>query len=107
MPDKLKIKFEKLWLKSNPELLLKPEYYFAYPRKFRADYAHIKSSVLIDLQGGVWLKGRSGHSSGTGIIRDCKKLFMAQELGYKMFYLPDAMITAEYLRCIADIIKKG
>lgn len=39
--------------------------------------------VLVEVNGGVWLKGKSGHSSGVGITRDCEKLSLAAVHGYR------------------------
>ena len=46
------------------------------------DYA----PLAVEIQGGIWLRGRSGHSSGTGILRD---IFKAQEYALRgIRYLP-------------------
>lgn len=96
--------FESAWKCHCDDILLRKEYLFAYPRKFKADYAHVKSKVLIDIQGGVHRRGNSGHSSGKGIIRDCEKLMYAQMLGYRMFYLPKELITSDNILMIRNCI---
>ena len=40
-------------------------------------------ALLVEVQGGIWSKG--GHSSGTGITRDCEKLCLATLAGYAQF----------------------
>lgn len=54
----------------------------------------IKSQVLVECQGGVWLKGKSGHSSGTGITRDCEKLSLAAIQGYRVIVCTPAQIKS-------------
>ena len=39
-------------------------------RRFRVDFL-IHKRLVVECQGGIWTKG--GHSSGTGISRDCEK----------------------------------
>jgi hypothetical protein len=50
--------------------------------------------VLVEVQGGVWLKGKSGHSSGTGITRDCEKLSLAAVYGYRTIVVTPAQIKS-------------
>ena len=50
--------------------------------------------VLVEVQGGVWLKGKSGHSSGTGITRDCEKLSLAAVHGYRCIVVTPAQIKS-------------
>lgn len=96
--------FTLAWQYHASDVPLSTEYVFAYPRKYRADYAHKRASVLIDIQGGVYARGNSGHSSGAGINRDCEKLLYAQILGFRMFYLTKEMITSENIIAIRDCI---
>jgi hypothetical protein len=99
--------FDLAWNYCSADLKLSKEYLFAYPRKYRADYAHKQARVLIDIQGGVYARGNSGHSSGVGISRDCEKLLYAQILGFKLFYLTKEMITIENISAIRDCIAEG
>lgn len=56
--------------------------------------AFIPAAVLVEVQGGVWLKGKSGHSSGTGITRDCEKLSLAAVNGYRCIVVTPAQIKS-------------
>lgn len=60
------------------------QYVFSKTRKFRVDFRVelIGRIVLIDYEGGIFAKTRTGHSSGMGIIRDCEKSNLAQSEGY-------------------------
>lgn len=53
-----------------------------------------EESVLVEVQGGVWLKGKSGHSSGAGITRDCEKLSLAAVHGYRVIVCTPAQIKS-------------
>ena len=61
------------------------EYRFAPPRKFRFDYAWIDAKVALEIEGGIWMKGGSGHSHPMWILRDMKKGNLAASLGWKIF----------------------
>lgn len=67
-------------------------------RDFRFDFRcrNLENSeaVLVEVQGGVWLKGKSGHSSGTGITRDCEKLSLAAVNGYRVICVTPAQIKS-------------
>lgn len=61
-------------------------------RKFRYDFK--VDDMLIEVQGGVWLKGESGHSSGVGITRDCKKSQFACENGFRFMAVTTGQVTS-------------
>ena len=68
-------------------------------REFRFDFHCTKlgstaQGILVEVQGGVWLKGKSGHSSGTGITRDCEKLSLAAVNGYRVIVVTPAQIKS-------------
>ena len=81
---------------------LTPEYGFVSHRKWRFDFAHPRSYVAIELEGGVWSGGR--HTRGTGFINDCIKYNTAALHGWTVFRLTDSMITEYWLGEIKDLI---
>jgi hypothetical protein len=105
MLSSIEIKFAQIWTGMETGIILTSEYAFYPKRRFRSDFAHINSKVLIDIQGGVWMKGKSKHSSGVGISRDCEKLFLASSSGYITFYLTAGMVDEAHLSIIASTIK--
>ena len=50
-------------------------------RRFRFDFAWPIERLLVEVQGGTWAPG--GHSTGTGIARDCEKRNLAVLLGWR------------------------
>jgi very-short-patch-repair endonuclease len=58
------------------------EVVFLPGRRFRADFCWRAAMVILEIDGGVFRKGASGHSSGTGIVRDIEKSNLAQLEGY-------------------------
>lgn len=66
-------------------------------RKFRFDFAC--HNLLIEVQGGIWVRG--GHSTGTGISRDCEKLNLAVLEGWRVFHVtPQHIKSGEALAWI-------
>lgn len=81
-----------------------PEFYFSTERQFRIDYAIPEFMIAIEQEGGIWMKGNSGHSSGTGIARDMEKNNLLVEKGWRLIRRqPSEMLTMATL----DIIKKA
>jgi hypothetical protein len=100
-----------------------PEFFFDTTRQYRFDYAipvctesagstleevytnaQRPLKIAIECEGGIWAKGNSGHSSGTGIMRDMEKGTLANVSGWTLIRrTPDQLITAETL----DLIRKA
>lgn len=59
-------------------------------RRYRWDFAWIAHKIALEVQGGVWTKG--GHSTGTGITRDCEKASLAALEGYRTLFVTPAHI---------------
>ncbi len=67
------------------------EYRWHPTRKFRADFAWPKFMIIVEIEGGVWSRGR--HTRGSGFIKDCLKYNEAAILGWTVIRLAGAMIT--------------
>jgi len=61
-------------------------------RRFAFDFRIKGTQVLAELQGGTWLPNKTGHSTGTGIKRDCVKLNLAQLAGWKVLHFTSDMV---------------
>ena len=62
-------------------------------RKWSWDFVVSKPYVAgfaIEVQGGTWSKG--GHSTGSGIARDCEKANAAAVLGYRTLFFTTSMV---------------
>jgi hypothetical protein len=92
-----------------------PEFFFSTERLYRFDYAipvlnSTNSTMLkiaIECDGGTWSKGKSGHSSGTGLERDRNKNNLALANGWVIIRrTPDQMCTSETIELIKNVIKQ-
>lgn len=54
-------------------------------KRYRADFAHLESKVIIEIQGGTYMRGR--HVTGSGYERDARKYNLAMMSGWKVFLL--------------------
>ena len=61
-------------------------------RQYRWDFKLNGTSLLIEVQGGIWQKG--GHSTGAGITRDCRKQSIAAVYGWHVLLVTTAMIES-------------
>lgn len=81
-----------------------PEFYFCTERQFRLDYAIPEFKIAIEQEGGIYMKGNSGHSSGTGIARDMEKNNLLVSKGWRLIRRqPSEMMTMVTI----DLIKKA
>jgi len=94
----LKAFFERFDL-PNPQ----PEFRFHKTRKWRFDYAWAEHKIALEVEGGIYAKGRrGGHTSISGMLRDIEKYNEATLLGWRVFRVtPDKLLTVK----TAEIIK--
>ena len=50
-------------------------------RKYEFDLWYKDELVAVEIQGGIYARGKMGHHSATGINRDCEKIVLAQLCG--------------------------
>lgn len=103
--SQLELNFEYLWLELYPDIDLVNEFMPVPKRRFRADYAHINSKVLIEIQGAIWKGCKGRHSSGSGLMSSYEKLNLCILHGYVTFQLSGEMINEEWLKIIAETIR--
>lgn len=60
-----------------------PEYRFDSKRRWRMDWAWPKHLVALEIEGGVFTRGR--HTRPMGFLKDMEKYNRAVELGYRIF----------------------
>lgn len=79
-----------------------PEYRFAPPRRWRFDWSWPSSRVALEIEGGVWTRGR--HTRGTGFLKDMEKYNEAGARGWIVLRCtPDGVLSSATL----DYIKRA
>ena len=107
-PAKKDYKAELLQQLALVKIKVQPEFYFAKPRKFRSDWKVQGLPVLIEYDGGIFMKGKGGHSSVKGILRDIEKMNMAAIAGYLVIRVtPKHVVSGEGLQWIELAIEQA
>ncbi len=70
---------------------LEREYRFAQPRRWRADFYHKATRTLIEIEGGIY--GRGKHNHADGYTKDAQKYNMATALGFRLFRFTSKLLT--------------
>ena len=97
-PSRLEKRFELLWQDhGGPEL--KKEFRFHPVRKWRADFAHLESRTLIEIEGGIYVNGR--HNRAGGFAADLEKYLEASLAGWRVVRLGPNELTKE---CIGRLV---
>jgi len=78
------------------------EYRFAPPRRFRFDFAWPDKLIAVELEGGVWSRGR--HVRGKGYESDCEKYNLAQSLGWSVYRFTAGMLDRDPFGCIEQVV---
>jgi len=78
------------------------EYRFHPDRKWRFDLCWPGGWVAIEVEGGVWIRGR--HTRGSGFVKDCEKYNEAAILGWCVLRVPAIMIKDGHA---LDFIKRA
>jgi len=69
-----------------------PEYRFSEDRNWRFDYAFVDQKLALEIEGGVWTRGR--HTTGKGFLGDMEKYNQATILGWRLLRCTPAMIKS-------------
>ena len=99
MSSTLECRFSELWkLLDGPEL--EQEYRFHPPRRWRADFAWVDAKILIEIEGGIWNRGR--HLTPKGFAADAEKYLTATLNGWSVIRLVDNQLTPEIIKQVLE-----
>lgn len=100
----LERQFSNLWqMLGGPEL--EREHRFEPMRRWRADFAHLASRTLIEIEGGLYQQGR--HNRAHGYQADCEKYNWATMTGWRVIRLTSMMLTPDYVESIIQWVREG
>ena len=103
-PSRLEKRFEMLWrAQGGPEL--EKEFRFHPVRKWRADFAHLPSRTLIEIEGGIYVNGR--HNRGAGFAADLEKYLEASLAGWRVVRLGPNELTLEHVGRLVSLVRSG
>jgi hypothetical protein len=75
-----------------------PEHKFHPERRWRFDFAAPGAMVALEIEGGVWVRGR--HSRGAGMIADMHKYNAAVSLGWSVIRVTPQMFEGEWVHLV-------
>lgn len=82
------------------------EYRFTPKRKWRFDYAIPQYKIALEVEGGIWTKGR--HTRPKGFIGDIEKYNTATLMGWKLLRTTPQDLTSQktikMLKCAINVI---
>ena len=80
------------------------EYKFHSVRKWRFDFAWPELKVALEIEGGIWAKGR--HVSPRGFILDCEKYNEASSLGWVVLRCPPTFIGSKMVTWLKSVLQR-
>jgi hypothetical protein len=102
LPSKRHI--ELLWrAQGGPEL--EKELRFHQTRRWRADFAHLESKTLIEIESGIYVNGR--HNRGAGFAADLEKYLEATQAGWQVVRLGPNELTVECIGRLVSLVRGG
>ena len=69
------------------------EHQFAPPRRWRFDFCWPEAMVAVEIEGGVYMRGR--HQSGDGFLKDAEKYEAAMMAGWLVYRVPGPWVATE------------
>ncbi len=79
------------------------EYKFMPDRKFRIDFYWPDVKLAVEIEGGVWTRGR--HTRGSGFIRDAEKYNLMTEHGIALLRYTPSGIDFEQIKRVYDALR--
>jgi very-short-patch-repair endonuclease len=86
------------------------EHRFHPDRRWRFDYAFIADRLAVEIEGGIWIKGKCGrggaHSLPSNILRDMEKNNAAVLLGWRILrFTPEQVKNGTAILMIEKALK--
>lgn len=80
------------------------EHPFHDVRKWRFDFACVPLKIAIEVEGGVWTRGR--HTRGRGCMADMDKYNVAAISGWLLLrFTPGQMASGEFARTVFEAVE--
>lgn len=80
------------------------EHRFSPPRRWRFDLAFPEKLLAIEIEGGIWVKGR--HSRPKGLTADCDKYNAATLQGWRILRFTTEHLKKKPVQC-AELVQEA
>ena len=104
--SRLEARFALYW-RSLGGPVLEREYRFHPTRTWRADFAHVESRTLIEIEGGIYIAGGGRHNRAAGFLADLEKYLEAALAGWRVVRLAEPLITAPMVDRLIAFVRGG
>lgn len=103
-PSMLERRFADLWHKAGGPPL-EAEFRFHPQRRWRADFAHLPSRTLIEIEGGIYVNGR--HNRAAGFAADLEKYLEAALGGWRVVRLCPGLLNPSVVSRLAELVQSS
>ncbi|MCX8494908.1 MAG: hypothetical protein ORN51_01840 [Akkermansiaceae bacterium] len=104
--SRLESRFLLLWrVAQGPPL--EREVQFHTSRRWRADFAHIESRTLIEIEGGIFIPGGGRHNRGSGYAKDAEKYLEAVLAGWTVIRLTVHQLEIDFIERIVTLLQQS
>jgi hypothetical protein len=101
--SKLESKFLFLWRVAQGPALER-EFGFHPARKWRADFAHLESRTLMEIEGGIFMRAGGRHTRGSGYANDAEKYLEAALAGWRVLRLTERQLEIGTIERIVALL---
>jgi very-short-patch-repair endonuclease len=101
--SRLESKFLFLWRVAQGPALER-EVKFHTSRAWRADFAHLPSRTIIEIEGGIFLPGGGRHNRGMGYAKDAEKYLEAVLAGWTVIRLTAKQLEIDLIERIVAFL---
>jgi very-short-patch-repair endonuclease len=104
--SRLESRFLLLWrVAQGPPL--EREVKFHASRRWRADFAHMESRTLIEIEGGIFIPGGGRHNRGSGYAKDAEKYLEAVLAGWTVIRLTAQQLEVDFIERIVALLRQS
>ena len=101
--SKLESQFLFLWRVAQGPALER-EVKFHPTRKWRADFGHLESRTLIEIEGGIFMRAGGRHTRGGGYANDAEKYLEAALAGWRVLRLTERQLEIGFIERIVALL---
>ena len=101
--SKLESQFLFLWRVAQGPTLER-EVKFHPARKWRADFGHLESRTLIEIEGGIFMRAGGRHTRGGGYANDAEKYLEAALAGWTVLRLTERQLEIGFIERIVALL---
>ena len=101
--SKLESRFHLLWRAAQGPPLER-EFRFHPTRKWRADFAHLGSRTLIEIEGGIFMRAGGRHTRGSGYASDAEKYLEAALAEWRVLRLTERQLEIVVIERIVALL---